>query len=147
MFILDFWNDGEFVNGCVAGGRQYLHINARGDVEPCAFIHYSNVNIRNMSLQEALKQPLFEQYRINQPFNNNHLRPCPALDNPHKLRDMVQKSQAVSTQLNDHESAEEFTAKCEEHAEGWAKVAGELQKNKKLNGSKVTEPVLSEEHV
>ncbi len=147
MFILDFWNDGEFVNGCVAGGRQYLHINARGDVEPCAFIHYSNVNIRNMSLQEALKQPLFEQYRINQPFNNNHLRPCPALDNPHKLREMVQKSKATATQLNDHGSAEEFTAKCEEHAEGWAKVADVLQKNKKRNGSKVSEPVLAEEHV
>ena len=43
---IDFQNDGEFVGGCIAGGRRYLHINAAGDVEPCVFIHYSNANIR-----------------------------------------------------------------------------------------------------
>ena len=46
LFALDFWNDGEYVQGCIAGGRHYLHINANGDVEPCAFVHYSNVNIK-----------------------------------------------------------------------------------------------------
>ena len=45
LFTLDFWNDGEYVNGCIAGGRCYLHINAGGDIEPCAFIHYSDSNI------------------------------------------------------------------------------------------------------
>jgi MoaA/NifB/PqqE/SkfB family radical SAM enzyme len=76
IFLMDFWNDGEYVNGCIAGGRNYLHINANGDVEPCAFIHYSNVNIKDVSLLEALKSPLFMQYRENHPFNDNHLRPC-----------------------------------------------------------------------
>ena len=46
IFTMDFWNDGEFVGGCIAGGRSYLHINANGDVEPCAFIHYSDANIK-----------------------------------------------------------------------------------------------------
>jgi MoaA/NifB/PqqE/SkfB family radical SAM enzyme len=32
-----FWNDGQYVDGCIAGGRRYLHINSAGDVEPCAF--------------------------------------------------------------------------------------------------------------
>lgn len=62
VFTLDFWNDGEYVNGCIAGGRNYLHINSNGDVEPCAFIHYSNVNIKDVSLIEALQSPLFKQY-------------------------------------------------------------------------------------
>ncbi|MBR4285570.1 MAG: radical SAM protein, partial [Methanocorpusculum sp.] len=83
IFALDFWNDGEYVNGCVAGGRFYLHINANGDIEPCAFIHYSDSNIREKTLLEAYKSPLFMQYHANQPFNKNHLRPCPCLDNPH----------------------------------------------------------------
>jgi radical SAM protein with 4Fe4S-binding SPASM domain len=109
MFLMDFWNDGEFAGGCVAGGRQYCHINARGDVEPCAFIHYSNVNIKDMSLKEALKQPIFEEYRKNQPFNHNHLRPCPCLDNPEQLRKMVHASEAKSTQINDMESVENLT--------------------------------------
>ena len=42
IFAMDFQNDGEFVGGCIAGGRRYLHINAKGAVEPCVFIHYSN---------------------------------------------------------------------------------------------------------
>ncbi len=41
IFSMDFQNDAEYVGGCVAGGRRYLHINAEGDVEPCVFIHYS----------------------------------------------------------------------------------------------------------
>ena len=86
MFLLDFWNDGEYVNGCIAGGRNYLHINSNGDVEPCAFIHYANTNIKETSLLEALKSPLFREYRKHQPFNENQLRPCPMLDNPDILR-------------------------------------------------------------
>ena len=103
IFIMDFWNDGEYVNGCIAGGKNYLHINSNGDVEPCAFIHYSNVNIKDVSLVEALQSPIFKQYNKNQPFNENHLRPCPLLDNPEKLRMMVQKSGAYSTQPIDRE--------------------------------------------
>lgn len=45
IFSMDFQNDAEYVGGCIAGGRNYLHINAKGDVEPCVFIHYSNCNI------------------------------------------------------------------------------------------------------
>lgn len=28
LFTFDFQNDGEFVGGCIAGGRNYFHINA-----------------------------------------------------------------------------------------------------------------------
>ena len=38
LFTMDFWNDGDAVGGCIAGGRGYCHINANGDMEPCAFI-------------------------------------------------------------------------------------------------------------
>ena len=34
LFTMDFQNDGEYVGGCIAGGRRYLHINANGDVRP-----------------------------------------------------------------------------------------------------------------
>ncbi len=128
IFILDFWNDGEYVDGCIAGGRRYLHINASGDVEPCAFVHYSNVNIKDVSLIEALQSPLFMQYKQNQPFNHNHLRPCPVLDNPEKIKDMVEKSGAHSTQPIDREDVEDLTAKTIEPAKNWAPVADELWK-------------------
>jgi len=129
IFVLDFWNDGEYVDGCIAGGRRYLHINAHGDVEPCAFIHYSNVNIRDMSLLDALRSPLFMKYRERHPFNSNPLRPCPLLDNPDALVSMVNSAQAHSTQHHDHESVETVTGKCQEAAHKWKPVADQLWNN------------------
>lgn len=126
LFTLDFWNDGEYAGGCVAGGRRYLHINANGDMEPCAFIHYSDSNIREKTVLEALKSPLFMAYHDGQPFNDNHLRPCPLLDNPEKLRAMVHASGAYSTDMESPEEVDKLTAKCDGPAERWAPVADEL---------------------
>ncbi len=123
MFLMDFWNDGEYVQGCVAGGRHYLHINSNGDVEPCAFVHYSNVNIKDVSLIDALHSPLFLEYYKGQPWNNNHLRPCPVLDNPEAIVGAVNRSGAHSTEMLAPESAEELAAKTRPVAEKWAPVA------------------------
>ncbi len=126
IFTIDFWNDGEYVNGCIAGGKNYLHINASGDVEPCAFIHYSNVNIKDVSLLEALQSPLLMKYKEKQPFNENHLRPCPLLDNPEKLEEMVYESGAYSTQPIDREDVEDLTAKTIDVAKNWEPTAEKL---------------------
>jgi MoaA/NifB/PqqE/SkfB family radical SAM enzyme len=120
IFTLDFWNDGEYSGGCIAGGRKYLHINANGDIEPCAFIHYSDSNICEKTLLEALKSPLFMEYRTNQPFNCNHLRPCPLLDNPEKLAEMVERTGARSTDLANPEDVRDLASKCVGAAEAWA---------------------------
>lgn len=126
IFTMDFWNDGEYVKGCIAGGRNYLHINANGDIEPCAFIHYSDTNIHESTLLQAYKNPLFMQYKENQPFNDNHLRPCPLLDNPGRLANMVEKSGAKSTDMESPEDVRELSAKCYNVAENWEPVANEL---------------------
>ncbi|HEX3016303.1 MAG TPA: radical SAM protein [Caproicibacter sp.] len=126
LFTMDFWNDGEYVNGCIAGGRCYLHINANGDIEPCAFIHYADSNIKNKTLLEAYRSPLFMQYRRNQPFNHNMLRPCPLLDNPGRLSQMVKKSGAESTDLTHPENVDDLTSKCVDTAKAWAPVAQDI---------------------
>lgn len=126
LFTVDFWNDGEYVGGCIAGGRSYCHINANGDIEPCAFIHYSDSNIREKTLLEAYQSPLFMGYHDNQPWNDNMLRPCPVLDNPGKLTEVVEKCGAKSTDYQNLETAKEFSDKCVEIAEKWAPVADKL---------------------
>ena len=128
IFTVDFWNDGEYVGGCIAGGRSYLHINANGDIEPCAFMHYSDSNIREKTLLEAYQSPLFMGYHNNQPWNDNMLRPCPVLDNPGRLTEIVESSGAKSTDYQNLESAKEFSDKCVETAEKWAPVADRLWK-------------------
>ena len=126
IFAMDFQNDGEYVGGCIAGGRRYLHINANGDVDPCVFIHYSDSNIREKTLLEALCSPLFKAYHDGQPFNDNHLRPCPMLENPHALRDMVNRTQAKSTDLESPETVENLCSKCDAYAENWQPTAEKI---------------------
>lgn len=128
IFAMDFWNDGEYVKGCVAGGRYYFHINANGDMEPCAFIHYSDSNIREKTIIEALQSPLFKGYKAHQPYNENHLRPCPLLDNFGALANVVHQSGAVSTDLQNKEDVDELCEKCHEKADKWAPVADEIWK-------------------
>ncbi|MCK9303647.1 MAG: radical SAM protein [Bacteroidales bacterium] len=125
---MDFQNDGEYVGGCIAGGKNYLHINANGDVEPCVFIHYSTANIKDMSLFDALKQPLFNDYHDHQAFNKNMLRPCPMLENPGFLKKMVAETGAKSTDLQSPETADHLCEKCAEYAKQWAPIADELWK-------------------
>ena len=126
LFAMDFQNDGEFVQGCIAGGRRYLHINANGDVDPCVFVHFSDSNIREKTLLECLQSPLFMAYRDGQPFNDNMLRPCPMLENPQLLREMVERTGARSTNLEGTETVEEFCARCDDYAERWKPVADRL---------------------
>lgn len=126
LFTMDFWNDGDAVGGCIAGGRGYCHINANGDMEPCAFIHYSDSNIKEKTLLECYQSPLFMAYRRNQPFNENMLRPCPVLDNPGRLTQIVEESGARSTDLESPERACDYCNRCVPAAEKWAPVADEL---------------------
>ncbi len=102
IFIADFWNDAPCVGGCIAGGRQYIHINSNGDVEPCVFTHFAVDNIKEKSLSEVLNSEFFRTIRSKQPYSENLLTPCMIIDNPHIYRDLVRKCGAYPT----HEGAE-----------------------------------------
>ncbi|ORX24371.1 radical SAM protein [Thermoanaerobacterium sp. PSU-2] len=130
LFAIDFWNDGEFSGGCIAGGKRYLHINAAGDVEPCAFIHYANVNINDVSLKEALMSPIMKAYRKRMPFNQNHLRPCPLIDNPEELLNIVRESKAKHTENSDASHIENLYSDLEKVAERWGEVADDIWNSK-----------------
>ncbi len=126
FYPMDFQNDGEYVGGCIAGGRNYFHINSSGDAEPCVFIHFSNANIHDQSVLEILKSPLFMMYHEGQPFNRNHLRPCPMLENPELLRKMVKETGAHQTNEEAPESVEELCAKCDDYAAKWKPMAEKI---------------------
>lgn len=102
IFLADFWNDGTFSGGCIAGGRRFFHINAKGEVEPCAFVHFAVDNIKEKSLKEVLQNPLFKAYQKRQPFGENLMAPCPIIDHPKDLRAIIAESGAHPT----HEGAE-----------------------------------------
>lgn len=124
--IIDFPNSGHKSIGCVAAGNDFAHINANGDLEPCAFCHYSDVNIHNMSLVEALRSPFFKSFRQHKPFSKNFLRPCPFMDVPDAIVKMTKASGVRSTHLSYPETAEELAAKTRPFAEKWEPVADKL---------------------
>ena len=102
---------------------------------PVAFIHYANVNIHDVSLLEALQSPLFKEYQKNQPFNDNHLRPCPLLDNPEKLAAIVKASGARSTDMEAPEDVDVLCGKTCEAAKNWAPVADKLWEERSQSDS------------
>lgn len=90
------------------------------------FIHYSNANIHDVSLLDALRSPLFMKYYENMPFNDNYLKPCPMLENPDVLPKMVAESGAMSTDLIEKESPEQLREKTQAAAEAWSPVADRI---------------------
>lgn len=117
IFLGDFWNDGPYVDGCMAGGERFLHIISNGDVEPCVFAHFAVDNIHGKSLAEVIESPFFKAIRGAQPYDDdNMLRPCMIIDHPHVLRELVASHHARPT----HPGAEAILEELSEEIDGYA---------------------------
>ena len=76
---------------------------------------------------------MFKEYHKGQPFNRNHLRPCPMLENPTLLREMIERAGAHQTNLESPETVEHLCAKCDAYAEAWKPVAEEYWQSHEHN--------------
>lgn len=126
ILVADFWNDGPLVGGCIAGGRRYMHINCKGDVEPCVFVHFAVDNIKQKSLREVIKSPFFASIKERQRINNkNPLRPCMIIDHPETLRQLVAEFGAYPT----HDGAETLITEMSDYLDRYSAEWGELADN------------------
>jgi MoaA/NifB/PqqE/SkfB family radical SAM enzyme len=57
--------DEEEIGGCLSAGKGFVHISAEGNVEPCPFAPYSDTNLRDMSLKDALQSEFLQAIREN----------------------------------------------------------------------------------
>jgi len=124
--IIDFPNSGHKSIGCVAASNDFAHINSNGDLEPCAFCHYSDSNVNEMSLLEAIRSPFFTNFRKHKPFSGNLLRPCPMMDVPDAFLEITKTEGVKSTHLRHPETPEELAEKTRPLAEKWKPVAEKL---------------------
>ena len=76
MVYIAFPGDEKSTGGCVAAGRGFFHINSHGGAEPCPFSPYSDVNVRDTSLREALRSPLFRALRDGGLLDGDHAGGC-----------------------------------------------------------------------
>ena len=63
MLFLSFPGDEKTSGGCLAAGRGFFHINSHGGAEPCPASPYSDINVRETSLLDALDSKLFRSLR------------------------------------------------------------------------------------
>lgn len=80
LFIA-FPGDEERMGGCLASGRGFVHISSEGNLEPCPFSPYSDTNLKNISLKEALSSPLLEKIRDNHDRLSEHKGGCALYEN------------------------------------------------------------------
>jgi MoaA/NifB/PqqE/SkfB family radical SAM enzyme len=64
VFVAVPWDE-EDTGGCLASGRGFVHISARGDLEPCPFAPYSDTNLKQVSLRQGLQSPFLAAMRAN----------------------------------------------------------------------------------
>lgn len=60
----------------MAAGRGFFHINSHGGAEPCPFSPYSDRNVKDTSLREALKSKLFMTLQKEGLLNEDHAGEC-----------------------------------------------------------------------
>lgn len=120
ILTYDFWNDGDSCEGCIAWGRKYLHITAQGLVEPCVFVHFAVDSIHEKSLGECVRSACFKEARARQPFTDDLRMPCPQIDQPHHLKELVEKYHMKPT----HEGAERILG---EHYEMICQIAADYK--------------------
>lgn len=85
MIFLSFPGDEKSLGGCIAAGRGFFHINSHGGAEPCPFSPYSDVNVRDTSLREALHSELFMKLQSSGTLTQEHIGGCVLYENRDKV--------------------------------------------------------------
>lgn len=76
MVFVSFPGDEKSSGGCLAAGRGFFHVNSHGGAEPCPFSPFSDVNVREKSLKEAMNSPLFTSLRAGDLLADDHEGGC-----------------------------------------------------------------------
>ena len=76
MVFVSFSGDEKSSGGCLAAGRGFFHINSHGGAEPCPFSPYSDINVAETSLREAMNSGLFHALRENGHLLEEHVGGC-----------------------------------------------------------------------
>jgi MoaA/NifB/PqqE/SkfB family radical SAM enzyme len=111
VFLMDFWNSGTTVHGCLAAGRQagYFYINWNGDVTPCVFVPYAGTNIHEIyknggTIMDLMEVDFFKEirnwqhnygYKTKPAQTKNLIMPCPHRDHIDFLFPLIKEHRAT----------------------------------------------------
>ena len=70
-------------------GRGFFHINSHGGAEPCPFSPYSDINVRDTSIREALRSPLFYALNTEGLLLDDHDGGCTLYANRERVEEII----------------------------------------------------------
>ena len=95
MVFVSFPGDEKTSGGCLAAGRGFFHINSHGGAEPCPFSPYSDINVKNTSLRQALHSPLFTALRDQNVLMEEHSGGCVLFERKDTVEALLEESMLV----------------------------------------------------
>ena len=99
IVFVSFPGDEKSSGGCIAAGRGFFHINSHGGAEPCPFSPYSDINVRDTSIREALRSKLFAALREGDYLKDDHAGGCVLYDKRHEVEQILLTNPASSSFL------------------------------------------------
>lgn len=89
-----FPGDEKTSGGCLAAGRGFFHINSHGGAEPCPFSPYSDINVCESSLREALRSRLFTRLREDDVLMEEHEGGCVLFEKREEVEAILREANA-----------------------------------------------------
>ena len=89
MIFLSFPGDEKALDGCMAAGRGFFHIGPDGSAEPCPFSPFSDRNVAQTGLRDALVSPLFRKIRDARALGWEHTGGCTLYEHRDEVKEML----------------------------------------------------------
>ena len=89
MLFISFPGDELASGGCLASGRGFFHISPSGQAEPCPFSPYSDTDVRDKTLIQALSSPLFKSLREGACLEGSHSGGCVLFEKEDEVKKIV----------------------------------------------------------
>ena len=84
--------DEEQYGGCLAAGRGFVHISSSGDLEPCPFAPWSDVNLARKSLAEGLQSEFLRNIRAEHSKLKESAGGCTIWENREWTQDILDRT-------------------------------------------------------
>ena len=89
IIFLSFPGDEKALGGCLASGRGFFHIGPDGSAEPCPFSPFSDSNVAEVGVRQALQSPLFRKIRAARALGWEHTGGCTLFEHREEIEEMI----------------------------------------------------------
>ena len=90
-----FPGDEKALGGCLGAGRGLIHLSTDGQVEPCPAVPFSDVNLKEVSLKDALQSEFLRKVREDHPHWNGDHTGCTLWEYRERIASLLNRSAEI----------------------------------------------------